>query len=90
MTPIEKVKEIAKKFEILKTIETMDIEVACNMMHEWDKQQFAEQKQSWIKKAATWFANHAEDYIEDDGGKVMPYINLDCYTDFKKAMEAEP
>lgn len=52
MTPIEKVKEIAKKFEILESIDTMDIQVACNTMYKWAKAQMSRKFIKWYK------ANH--------------------------------
>lgn len=47
MTSIEKAKEIAEKFEILESIDTLDIIEACNTMHEWTKENMLEEFETW-------------------------------------------
>lgn len=52
MNEINKAAEIAQKFEILESIGTMDIQVACNMMYKWTKAQMSRKFIKWYK------ANH--------------------------------
>lgn len=50
-------------------------------LYKWTKEQT-------VSEAGRWFMEHAEDFIDDEGGTVMPYIEKECFERFKKVMEA--